>query len=120
MLSLIHKGIYLGTNPLYFAIILLIRSFIAALYKLFMLSYFLERPVQYKKIYINIVTNGVPTIILYLSMQTQIESVHHLLRIEGFADHFSFFYIYYMIVNRIIRAGLRIKKVINKSKRKAL
>jgi hypothetical protein len=120
MLSLINKGILSGINPIYFCLILLIRSFVAAMYKLFMLSYFLERKVNYKKIYINIFTNGVPTVVLFLTMQTQVESIHHLFRVEGFSEHFQFIYIYYMIVNRIVRAGLRIRKVLNKSKRKAL
>ncbi len=90
------------------------------MYKLFMLSYFLKRKINTKKIYINLFTNGVPTVILFWTIQTQLESIHHIFRFEGFSDHIQFIYINYMIVNRIVRAGLRIRKVLNKSKIKAL
>jgi len=70
MLSLIKKGMLLGMNPYYFIVILTVRSCAAALYKTFLLGYFLGRTIRFKKMQINLVANGLPTIILYLALQT--------------------------------------------------
>jgi hypothetical protein len=118
MLSLIKKGIYLRIDPYYFMMILAIRSCAAACYKTFLLGHFLGRQIKLNKIKINLFTNGIPTIMVYIALNNRFELLHPFFDMGSFSDNIPWIFIYYMIVNRIVRSGLRVLKQLRKAKLK--
>jgi hypothetical protein len=76
MIALIESGISKRINPYYFMMMVAARSMASTFFKETALGLSLEKPVNYNCLRMNLYEMGIPTILLYLSMQTEMNEVH--------------------------------------------
>ncbi len=60
---------------------------------------------------------GIPTILLYLSMQTELNEVHSFLQFGDLHIYFAKLFVSYMVVWGIAKSLLKIMKCMDKAKR---
>ena len=66
LIQLVHKGMNVGINPVYFIIVLLIRGSASALFKAFFVSFIEKKAINTSRAKSNLLFITVPTIALYL------------------------------------------------------
>ena len=87
LIQLVHKGMKLHANPLYFVMVLLIRGSASALFKAFFISLIEKKPIRTSRAKANLLFITVPTIILYfvkLILRAYIHSLDSRKEEEGF------------------------------------
>ena len=78
LIQLVHKGMKLHTNPLFFIIVLLIRGSASALFKAFCVSLIEKKSINTSRAKSNLLFITVPTVILYVVQLTLKYYIHAL------------------------------------------
>lgn len=108
MISLIVEGLEKRINPYYFMFIIASRSMASRLLKEVSLKLCINRKVDIRELEFNLYEMGIPTILLYLSIQTDLVMIHSYLQMSQFSQYFTSLFTAYMVVWGIVKSLLKI------------